>query len=333
MTDAGQAPAPPPVTWEAPASPGTPTTSGDAQMASSDIFQRAIWIYQRGFVVLAMVAAVVQVPLAIVTFVLGGRVVDAFAPLRALGQNSTPTDVQTAFQNAFGAASPSIGAIGLISFVAGLLLSPALIATTARLHAGTGASVGDAYGKALGAALSILVGSIVQGLALFAVFVAIVLASIIVAVVLQNDGGLAALSIFVGFVVAVVAAVYLAIRWSVWTPAVVLEGRGPIDALRRSWGLVKGNMWRSLAILFVTGLVAAVAGAVLGAVGGAVGGAISPGAGALVGDLLAILTVSWFPIVLTLLFLDLRARRGEAALAATPPEATWPTAPAEMPPG
>jgi hypothetical protein len=284
--------------------------TGDQPMSSNDIFQRAIQLYQRGFVILVTVAAIVQIPLAVVGFVLGRRVADAFGPLSALGENATSQDWATALQKAFSDASPSLGTIGLVSFVAGLLLSPALIATAARLHAGSTPTIGEVYGKALGAAVSILVGSIIQGLALFALFIGVIVVGIVLAVVLQNEAGLAAFAVFAAFIVAIVAVAYVAIRWSLWSAAVVLEGRGPLDALSRSWRLVKGSMWRTAAILFVTGLVAAVAGAVFGSVGGAVGAAVSPGAGTFVSDLLAVLTVSWVPIVLTLLFLDLRTRQG-----------------------
>jgi hypothetical protein len=286
--------------------------TNDARMGSSDLFQRAIWIYQHGFVILVTVAAVIQIPLAIVGFIVGNRVADAFGPLRALTESSTPAEIQSAFQQAFSQANPSTGTYGLISFLAGLLLSPALIVTTARLHSGSEATVGESYGRALGAAVRILIGSVVQGLALVGVFLAILVVGIVLAFALQDSPGLVVLAILLSVVLAIVAVIYLLLRWAVWTPAVVLEDLGPLEGLRRSSNLMKGNMLRSFAILFVTALVTAVAGAVLGAIAGAFAGAISAGAGTFVADILAVLTVSWFPIVLTLLFLDLRARQGTA---------------------
>jgi len=348
VTESGETAARPPVAWEIPGSAGPSTATGGQPMSSGDIFQSAIELYQRGFVIIVTVAAVVQIPLAIVAAITGARVANAFAPLlQAVREGAPQGDVQSAFQNAFSQSSGSFGTYGLVAFLAGLLLSPALIATTARLYARSKPTVGEAYGKALGAAISILIGSIVQGIVLFLVFIGILVAGIVVAVVLQNEPALVALAVFVAFILAFVAVAYLAIRWSVWSVAVVLEGHGPLDALRRSWGLVRGNMWRALAIIFVTGLVASVAGAVFGAVGEQVREAVSPGAGTFVRDLLSILTVSWLPIVLTLLFLDLRARQGGPMMAATtmagttmaaapmaaapmsapPPEAAWPTTP------
>jgi hypothetical protein len=144
------------------------------------------------------------------------------------------------------------------------------------------------------------------------VFLAILVVGIVLAFALQESPGLVVLAVLLSVVLAIVAVIYLLLRWAVWTPAVVLEDLGPLEGLRRSSNLMKGNMLRSFAILFVTALVTAVAGAVLGAIAGAFAGAISAGAGTFVADILAVLTVSWFPIVLTLLFLDLRARQGTA---------------------
>ncbi|MFI7450852.1 glycerophosphoryl diester phosphodiesterase membrane domain-containing protein [Nonomuraea sp. NPDC049714] len=52
-------------------------------------------------------------------------------------------------------------------------------------------------------------------------------------------------------------------RFAFAPAAVVLEGRGPIDALRRSWTLVTGDFWRVLGILLLTALVVGMVATVL----------------------------------------------------------------------
>jgi hypothetical protein len=42
-------------------------------------------------------------------------------------------------------------------------------------------------------------------------------------------------------------AILLAVGWAVTVPAIVVEGAGPIAALRRSWGLTRGYRWHVLA--------------------------------------------------------------------------------------
>jgi hypothetical protein len=324
---------PPPFVWETPesaaATPGT-TASAPAgrPMTSGDIFDRAVWIYRRGFVVLLAVAAVVQIPLAVVEGIIGQRLESTAAAFSRLnGTQPTPEELTALFQDAFPALIAASLTIGLVAFIAGLVLSPALIATIARIHGGEPASVGDAYRAALRSAPAILVGSIVIGLAAGGLFAAIVVGGILV-VVVSRDSGVAVLAILATFILSLFAVIYITIRWAVWSQAVVLERRGPLDALGRSWQLVKGSMWRTLGIIVVVGIVAGLAGLILSAIGGAVSSGLPAGWRSVLPTILGIFTASWAPIVTTLLFIDLRVRReGPPAVTTVPPEASWPIAP------
>jgi hypothetical protein len=315
--------------WETPASAAAAGTPPPGRvMTSGDIFDRALWVYRRGFVILVAVAAVVQIPLALVEGIIGQRLESTVAAFSRLnGTQPTPEELTALFQDAFPALIAASLTIGLVSFIAGLLLSPALIVTIARIHHGERASVGDAYRAALRSAPAILVGSIVIGLAAAGLFAAIVVAGILV-VVVSRDSGVAVFAILATFILSLFAVIYVTVRWAVWSQAVVLERRGPLDALGRSWQLVKGSMWRTLGITVVVGIVAGLAGAILGIIGGAVSSGLPVGWRGVLPTVLGIFTVSWLPIVTTLLFLDLRARReAPAAVTSIPPEASWPIAP------
>lgn len=52
-------------------------------------------------------------------------------------------------------------------------------------------------------------------------------------------------------------------RFAFAAPAVVLESRGPLDAMRRSWTLVSGGFWRVLGILLLTSLLVGFIGSIL----------------------------------------------------------------------
>ncbi|MGP4096284.1 glycerophosphoryl diester phosphodiesterase membrane domain-containing protein [Nonomuraea sp. KM90] len=52
-------------------------------------------------------------------------------------------------------------------------------------------------------------------------------------------------------------------RFAFASPAVVLEGRGPIDAMRRSWHLVSGDFWRVFGILLLTSLLVGLVAGIL----------------------------------------------------------------------
>jgi hypothetical protein len=79
-------------------------------------------------------------------------------------------------------------------------------------------------------------------------------------------GILAGLGIALGFVALIVPGLFLAARWSLVTPVVVLEKLGATDALRRSWELVRGHTWTVLGVVLVTLLLALVAHGVFAAV-------------------------------------------------------------------
>ncbi|MFC6087302.1 DUF7544 domain-containing protein [Sphaerisporangium aureirubrum] len=58
-------------------------------------------------------------------------------------------------------------------------------------------------------------------------------------------------------------ALFMTAHLSLAAPAVVLEGRGVIEAVRRSWRLVSGSFWRVLGILLLTWILTALLGAIL----------------------------------------------------------------------
>lgn len=76
-------------------------------------------------------------------------------------------------------------------------------------------------------------------------------------------GLLAGIGVALGFVLLIAPGLFLLARWSVVTPAIVLEGRSAVEALGRSWELVRGKTWTALGVVVVTLLVAAVANGVI----------------------------------------------------------------------
>jgi hypothetical protein len=56
-------------------------------------------------------------------------------------------------------------------------------------------------------------------------------------------------------VAGIVVLVYVYVRLSVASPALVIEGLGPIASIRRSWRLVRGSWWRVLGILLLSAII------------------------------------------------------------------------------
>lgn len=115
--------------------------------------------------------------------------------------------------------------------------------------------------------------------------------------------------------------VFFSTRLTLASPALVLERVGPIAAIRRSWGLTRGQFWRTLGIVLLTGLIVAVIGAVIGAVAGIGTGALvttagggdgtlaTSGATQVVGILVGALLSTFQSGVVGLLYLDQRIRK------------------------
>jgi hypothetical protein len=122
--------------------------------------------------------------------------------------------------------------------------------------------------------------------------------------------------IVIAFVVFFVMFMWVFIRLSCAVPAIIVERLGPVRALKRSFGLVKGFYWKVLGTLIITGLllgivaqvITAIINGILGALGGgnkgfefvwlAVGGTVAQAVTAPVSAAIAVL-----------LYMDLRIRK------------------------
>ena len=85
-----------------------------------------------------------------------------------------------------------------------------------------------------------------------------------------SSAGSIGLLIFLMFITLLCVVGFLSVKFAFISLAVILEGLGPVDALKRSWNLSKGSFWRVLGRLIIIGLVVGVIGMVLGAIIGAI---------------------------------------------------------------
>ena len=124
------------------------------------------------------------------------------------------------------------------------------------------------------------------------------------------------LGLFFGFIALVIPAIFLAVRWSVAWPALVLERRGPIAALGRSWHLVSGFWWKCFGTLLIAYLLLIVVSIAFGAVIGGVLAALSSVDSFLglvlqqaVNVALQVFTLPLVAAVTVVLYVDLRVRK------------------------
>jgi hypothetical protein len=119
-----------------------------------------------------------------------------------------------------------------------------------------------------------------------------------------------AIGVLFGSLALLIPGIYLYTRWYVAAPAVVAEDLGPMAALRRSWALVKGQLWRVFGISIVLGLVAGACGAAFAGPVTLLASALDSGVLAVLGTVLAdAVVLSYTALGSTLLYFDLRARR------------------------
>jgi hypothetical protein len=110
--------------------------------------------------------------------------------------------------------------------------------------------------------------------------------------------------------------IWILVSWTVAVPAMLEERAGAIDALGRSWDLVRYNWLRLFGIVIVVIILATVVQSSLGGVA-ALSGSLIPGLSGDLRDAVLLLAVSavsifiapLYPIVETLLYFDLRVRK------------------------
>lgn len=150
----------------------------------------------------------------------------------------------------------------IFSTIGSIVLAGMLIIVIADAVLGRRISMGETWSR-LRPRLWPLLG--LTGLLLLAALLAVGVVAGVVALAAVTAGAVLAvvLGVLLGLAL-VVGFIFVAVRTSLASPALVLEGCGPIAALRRSWGLSRGSFWRlfgmrllaQLAVGVIAGVVA-----------------------------------------------------------------------------
>jgi len=123
------------------------------------------------------------------------------------------------------------------------------------------------------------------------------------------------LGLIPAFIALVIPGIWLAVAWSVSFPALLSEGIGPVEALGRSFRLVKGRWWPVFGALLVMYLLVAVISGIVSALGVAtVFAAVDSEVAAaifvtILNTLSSLITLPLTAAVLTVLYFDLRVRK------------------------
>jgi hypothetical protein len=162
---------------------------------------------------------------------------------------------------AFNVSSTGIPA--LFSFLAGLVLTGALISVVGKAVQGRPTSTSEVWAAVRPRIWALLGLSLLTGLLVVVpIFIGIGLA--IALGVGLGPAGLV-IGIPLGIASAVLAA-YLYVRLALASPALVLEKASITESLRRSGVLVKGSWWRVFGILILSGIIAGIVASIISAI-------------------------------------------------------------------
>jgi hypothetical protein len=117
----------------------------------------------------------------------------------------------------------------------------------------------------------------------------------------------------VGLVALIIPGLWLAGAFSMLSAVIALEGLGPVQALRRSFTLVRGRWWPTVGFLLLVGLFGSVAAQLVQLVALPIVGAGGVGIGAGLGFVVLVVAqgfvVAAIAVMVTLWYLDLRSRK------------------------
>lgn len=232
-----------------------------------DLLDRAFRLYRAHFWSLLAIAAVVVVPVALVTGFFSSM---ATGCLVAFGD---PTSFAPADETDFFAGALAYLVILLVStLLYSLAQGFASLALTAHNIASLqqrSISIGEGLRIAARRFWTYVRMSIVQWLAQLGVAMAVILPIMCVFVawfasigMAESSSELAVLGLVtltlvmygVAIALYLVPMVYLSARWIVTVPGIVDQSWGAVESLRRSWRLTKNNVWRCVGYLVLLGL-------------------------------------------------------------------------------
>ena len=239
-------------------------------MGVGELLDATFSLYRRNFVLIAAISAAVQVPFALLTYV----VYQVFNyPALQSTLNSLLARMRSGELTPDEAQSQVLNVLGGILVAAGILILVALFVVLPLAEAATTRAVSDRYldretsvEVSYAAALRRLGPLVLQSLILL-VGTGVtfgVLTALVVALSLAGGGGGAALGVLLLLLPAVGFAIFVYVRTSLAPPAIVLEGLSGTRGLARSWNLVRGFGWRMLGIRLLLGLITGIIGGVVG---------------------------------------------------------------------
>lgn len=183
----------------------------------------------------------------------------------------------------FTSLSGSFSQLGgsLLQVLATVLLSGLIVVAVSRSVLGRVASSKEVWERTKSKFLPLIglniITSIISGLMMI---IGIVVFFVLLASVASTaktdreflqDLGVSLVGLLILIVISALVSSYLSIKFSVASPAMVLENLGVFAAIGRSWSLTRGNFWRLFGINILTAIITSMVAGIFGGIAGALG--------------------------------------------------------------
>ena len=242
------------------------------------------------------------------------------------------------YATAFTSLSGSFSQLGgsLLQALATVLLSGLIVVAVSRSVLGRVASSKEVWERTkskflpligLNIITSIIAGlMMIIGIAVFFVLLAGVASTAKTDREFLQDLGVSLVGLFILMLISALVSSYLSIKFSVASPAMVLENLGVFAAIGRSWSLTRGNFWRLFGINILTAIITSMVAGIFGGIAGALGAIFVVVGSSSPEDMLASLNTTYILAMVTstiaqllilpftssvnaLLYIDLRMRK------------------------
>ena len=286
-------------------------------LSVGELLDAVFSLYRRNFLLIAAISAAVQVPYALVQYLL--YQLSGFSDLQGRLQNATQNlqnqpPTQDQIQNILNIAGNVLLISGILALVSVFLVLPLAEAATTRAvsdrYLDRPASIGSSYAAALRRLGPLIVQSLILAFGFAVAVAAAVLLTIGLAAAL--GGGAVALAAVL-FIALAVLAIFVYVRTSLAAPAIVLENLSGWQGLVRSWNLVRGLFWRMLGIRLLLLLITVIISGILVALLGLAGSALDTNGNFILqqvaGAVAAVFVSPITYIAVTLLYYDARIRK------------------------
>lgn len=288
----------------------------------AEVLDQAFRLYRKHFLTLIAIIAVVHVPLQLLTqgitaFFVG----DVLALAEETSSGSFSSGRANEVLSYLLVFYVVIIGLALLNGLLQKLSEGALTSAVADSHLDKPVTFSTAYRRMLQSVGPLLGLIALQTLITLGVLLPIALVFFLAFGLTANSGtegfggGLFCLSCLL-IIPAMVALIYIAVRLTVTTPALIVENLGPMQAIRRSWSLIQTYWWRTLGLLAVLWLLDLVIEQGPASLVSAIVSAMAPANTTLQllisGVVTTITTMIFLPlqlVAITLYYFDLRVRK------------------------